>query len=433
VGDGIQDTLIIRGRHRLDGEVAVGGSKNSALSLLSAVVLAEGKTTLRNVPDISDTHQKADLLRGFGVDVAWSGDSLEVDTTHLRPGKVNESLARSIRTSFFLLGPLVARLGRVSLPSPGGCQIGARPVDFHLKGLAQLGCRIDFVNGVYHAECDQLIGTDLYLDKPSPGATQHLMTAAALAQGVTTISNAAMEPEVTSLIGFLEAMGARIEGVGTPTLTIYGQSRLHATTFRVPSDRMQAGTYLVAGAITGGRVRVTGVMPDDQLPVTQKLRDTGCVVTEGHEWIEVQGPDRPRATTVTTLPFPGFPTDLQQPMCSLLSLAHGTSVIEETVYENRIGHIRELNRMGANIELTAGNTAIVHGVPRLTGANVEATDLRAGAALVLAGLAAEGTTHVQNLHFIDRGYEKLEATLRALGADISRSSESRSANGAPRL
>jgi len=413
------NVLSIIGGNRLAGDVDVAGSKNSALSLLAAVVLAEGTTVLHNVPDVSDTHLKAQLLESFGAKVVWREDSLFIDCSNLHNGDVDEEVVRSIRTSFFLLGPLLARLGRISLPAPGGCKIGARPVDYHLKGLAALGAEIEFSNGIYHARCDRYHGAHIYLESASPGATQHLMTSAVLADGITTIQNAAMEPEVTTLAAFLNAMGARIEGAGTSTITIRGVKSVQPCEFRVPADRIQAGTYLVAAAITGGDITVRGIMPEPQLPVMAKLREAGAEVVEGPDWVRVTAQGRLQAIKVRTMPYPGFPTDMQQPMAALLSLASGTSIVEETVYESRIGHIQELNRMGAKIQLE-GRASIISGVERLQGAKVEASDLRAGAALVLAGLAAEGETIVKNIHYIDRGYEKLEATLTALGGRIER-------------
>ncbi|CAN5656106.1 UDP-N-acetylglucosamine 1-carboxyvinyltransferase [soil metagenome] len=412
--------LAIQGGRALRGTVEVPGSKNSALSLLSAIVLADGEVRLHNVPEIADTRAKARMLEAFGVKVGWREGTLFLDASHLHGASVDEEAARSIRTSFFLLGPLLARLGKVTLPAPGGCKIGARPVDYHLKGLAALGAEIEFRNGYYTARAERLRGTEIYLDKPSPGATQHLMTSAILAEGVTTIDNAAMEPEVASLASFLNCMGGRVEGAGTPTITITGVQRLHSCDFRVPSDRMQAGTYLVAGAITLGDITVKGVLPAEQLPVLSKLREAGATVEEGHDWIRVAASGRLKAVNVLTAPFPGFPTDMQQPMTALLTLAKGVSTVEETVYESRIGHIQELNRMGANIMLQGGCVSIIQGVEELQGANVEASDLRAGAALVLAGLAADGETVIRKIGHIDRGYEKLEATLTRLGARIER-------------
>lgn len=409
----------IKGGKRLEGVVDVGGSKNTALAIMSAVVLAEGKTVLTNVPQLSDTRIKANLLERFGAKVFWSGNRVEIDCTNIYPGETDEETVRAIRTSFYLLGPLLARTKRVEIPAPGGCKIGARPVDFHLKGLRALGATIDLVDGAYIASCDQLKGAEIYLDFPSAGATQHLMSVAVLAKGNTTIQNAAIEPEVTALADFLNRMGARVEGAGTSSITIMGVDKLTPTEFRVPADRMQAGTYLLAGAITGGDVTVRGILPEEQTAVVNKLREAGVTVDEGPDWVRVTGGTRLKGINVKTMPHPGFPTDMQQPMAAVLTLAEGTSIVEETIYESRIGHIQELNRMGASIR-NEGRSALITGVEKLRGAVVEASDLRAGAALVLAGLAAKGETTVRNIHFIDRGYEAFEKTLSSLGANIRR-------------
>jgi UDP-N-acetylglucosamine 1-carboxyvinyltransferase len=409
----------IHGGRRLVGTVDVTGSKNSTLSLLSAVLLSKGPIVLRNAPDIVDVRSKAKLLESLGARIQWIDTDLHIDCSKIDSSSVDIELAQSIRTSFFLLGPLLARLGKAYLPSPGGCRIGARPVDYHLKGLAALGATIDQENGFYVAKTKGLRGASVYLDKPSPGATQHLMVAAVLAKGITTIQNAAMEPEVVTLADFLNAMGARVNGAGTSMIEIEGVSELSGTTFRAAPDRIQAGTYMMAAAITGGDVTVRGLMPDAQAPIVSKLLEAGAEVTVGFDEIRVQATQRLKSVKIRTMPYPGFPTDLQQPMCALMSIAEGTSIVEETVYESRIGHVRELVRMGANIHQTQ-LTSIITGVDHLEGADVEASDLRAGAALVLAGLAAEGNTIIRSIHHIDRGYERLEQTLSSLGASIVR-------------
>ncbi len=395
------------------------GSKNAALAVLSSVVLASEPIVLHNVPEVTDVAIKSRLLRELGLSVEFREGSLFVDGSGLRFACPPEEMVRPIRTGFYLMGPLLARVGRVDLPMPGGCKIGARPVDFHLKGLAAMGARITIESGRYIAETDGLTGAEIYLDAPSAGATQHLMATATLARGGTTIHNAAMEPEVVALAQFLNALGARVEGAGTNKVSIMGVEQLGGGPFRVPEDRLQAGTYLLAGAITGGRVRATGILPEPQAALVSKLRESGLTVEEGADWIEVDGSTRPRALSIKTMPYPGFPTDMQQPMAALLALSEGQSLVEETLYENRIGHVAELNRMGADMKVQ-GRSTIINGVERLQGATVEATDLRAGAALCLAGLAAEGETTIKNVHFIDRGYESLEERLRGLGADIVR-------------
>lgn len=411
--------LVLRGGNALRGDIEVAGSKNISLALLSAVVLCEEPVTLTNVPQISDTRHKASLLESFGAKIDWQGDRMTIDSRRLHVGNVDEEVTRAIRTSFYLLGPLLARLGSVDLPMPGGCKIGERPVDFHLKGLRTMGAEISEEGGAYRARVDGFHGGEIYLDVPSAGATQHLMTTAARAKGITTIRNAAMEPEVTTLADFLIAMGANIEGAGTPTITITGREKLGGGTFRVPADRLQAGTFLLAGAMTGGDVTVRGILPEHQLALGTKLKQAGAQVSEGNDWVRVAAPERLHGVQIQTAPHPGFPTDLQQPMCAALTLAGGISTIKETIYESRTGHIPELVRMGAQVR-NDGRTATIQGVERLKGASVEASDLRAGAALCLAGLAAEGETTVRNIHWIDRGYESIEASFRALGGDAER-------------
>ncbi|HVL37994.1 MAG TPA: UDP-N-acetylglucosamine 1-carboxyvinyltransferase [Fimbriimonadaceae bacterium] len=409
----------IQGGRPLTGSVEVPGSKNCALAIMSAVLLGKGTTVLHNVPQVSDTKIKAGLLERFGALVAWREGSLYLDCSDIRMVEVDEETVRLIRTSFYLLGPLLARTGYVELPAPGGCKIGARPVDFHLKGLALMGADVRLEGGKYIARAEALKGATIYLDFPSAGATQHLMTTATLAHGITTIQNAAIEPEVTTLAAFLNRMGARIEGAGTSTITITGVRELKGCDFANPADRLQAGTFLLAGAITRGDVTVTGIMPDNQLALANKLQEAGAYVEEGPDWVRVWADRRLHGVKIKTMPYPGFPTDIQQPMAALLSLAEGTSVVEETIYESRTGHVQELNRMGAKM-LIEGRSVLITGVERIKGATVVASDLRAGAALTLAGLAAEGETIVKNVHFIDRGYENLEGILAGLGARIER-------------
>jgi UDP-N-acetylglucosamine 1-carboxyvinyltransferase len=411
--------FVVEGGRRLVGEVDVAGSKNISLALMSAVVMAPGVTVLHNIPDLSDTRTKAKLLETFGVKVNWLDGSLYLDCTDVTAGDADEEIVRKIRTSFYLLGPLMARVGKITLPAPGGCKIGARPVDFHLRGFELMGAKVEQDGDRYHADGRNLTGAEIYFDFPSAGATQHLMTTAVLAKGNTVIQNAAMEPEVTVLAAFLNAMGAKIEGAGTSMITIQGREAIEPCEFRVPADRLQASTYLLAGAITHGDVRVNGVDPETQTALVNKLREAGADADEGHDWVQVSARNRLKAIRVKTMPYPGFPTDIQQPTAAMLTLAEGTSTVEETIYESRIGHVEELKRMGAKINLE-GRSAIIHGVKGLKGANVEASDLRAGAALVLAGLAAEGETTIRKIEYIDRGYQAFEQNLRKLGGKIER-------------
>lgn len=409
----------IRGGAPLHGSVAVPGSKNAALAILSAVLLGKGQFVLHNMPDVSDIRIKLKLLARYGAKVSWHEGTLFIDCTNIEYTEVEEELVRPIRTSFYIIGSLLARLHKAVLPAPGGCNIGARPVDYHIKGLQAMGVDIELENGVYRASAPVIRGAEIYFDFPSAGATQHLMATACLAEGCTIIQNAACEPEVIALANMLTLMGARIEGAGTPTITINGVKELTGCEFRVPADRIQASTYLLAGVITKGNVTVTGLIPDEQQALISKLREAEADCDEGHDWVSAGSSKPLKGIRVKTMPYPGFPTDMQQIMCAALTLAQGSSVIEETVYESRTGHVKELNRMGANIRIQGMSTTI-DGVESLSGATVEASDLRAGAALVLAGLAANGETLIRNIHFIDRGYEKFEQTLRELGADIER-------------
>lgn len=419
MGIAVMSMLKIQGGRPLRGTVEVAGSKNAALAILSAIPLVDGVVTLTNVPDVSDVAIKADLLRGFGAKIQRDGNTMTIDATHLNEFVPDEATVRKIRTGFYLLGPLLARLGRAKLPMPGGCKIGARPVDFHLKGLDILGANVELVGGHYVAENAQMSGAEIYLDAPSAGATQHLMATATLVPGHTTIRNASIEPEVVTLGAFLNQLGARIEGIGTSSITIEGVKKLNGGAFRIPADRLQAGTYLLAGAITMGDVTVTGVLPENQSAVINKLREAGINAEEGPDWVRVWATTRPKGIRVKTMPYPGFPTDIQQPMAALLALGDGSSTVEETIYESRTGHVQELNRMGAKIRIE-GPSTVIDGVDKLTGAVVEASDLRAGAALCLAALAAEGESYIKNVHFIDRGYERLEETFSSLGGIIER-------------
>jgi UDP-N-acetylglucosamine 1-carboxyvinyltransferase len=413
------DRLRIVGGASLNGSVEVAGSKNAALAVLSSVLLMDGPVTLTNVPNIADVRIKLALLSMLGVGIERNGG-----TVVLTPGahaitEPSEEDVRPIRTSFYVFGPLLAKHGYARLPMPGGCKIGERPVDFHLKGLEEMGADVHQTTGHYVGKAGRLKGATILLDFPSAGATQHLMSAATLADGLTTIHNAAMEPEVATLARFLKAMGARIEGEGTSTITIVGCERLSGGEFRVPADRMQAGTYLLMGAATQGCVRVNGILPSEQTALVQKMAQAGVKVSEGPDWIEASIDRRMTGVNIKTMPYPGFATDMQQPMCGALVGAVGWSEIEETIYESRQGHVSELARMGARIS-QKGIFTLIDGTDKLEGADVEASDLRAGAALVIAGLRAEGVTTIRNIHYIDRGYQDLEETIRSLGGSIER-------------
>ena len=378
---------------------------------------------IRNLPSLLDLRRMSQVLAALGIQIERHDDVLEINARQIGQSQAPYDLVSQLRASFFVIGPLVARLGVAQVPLPGGCAIGARPVDLHVRGLQALGADVHIEHGIVHARVNnrhgRLKGAKIYLDYPSVGATETLMMAATLADGETLIANAAQEPEVIDLANFCRAMGARIKGAGTNTIVISGMERLHAVDYSVIPDRIEAGTFLVAGAITRSELTIAPVVPDHLASVIAKLRLIGSqVVIEDSQRVRII-PGEIQATDIETQPFPGFPTDMQAQFMALLTLADGNSVISETVFENRLRHVAELNRMGADIRIK-GNCAIVRGVPFLSGAPVMATDLRASAALVLAGLAAQGKTIVQGLHHLDRGYDNLEGKLRQLGAKLER-------------
>ncbi|MEN6520812.1 MAG: UDP-N-acetylglucosamine 1-carboxyvinyltransferase [Armatimonadota bacterium] len=418
------DKLYIIGGTPLRGTIRASGSKNGALAIMAASLLAKGRTVLSNVPKIGDIYTMVEMLSALGADCEVSGDNVSIDATNLRSSEAPYDLVKKMRASFTVLGPLLARKGYAKVAMPGGCDIGARPIDFHVKGIQALGAHIETEHGFVEAEAERLHGSEIYLDFPSAGATQHIMTAACLAEGMTVIQNAAMEPEIADLAKYLTAMGARIEGAGTTTISVEGVKELIAVSHRIIPDRMEAGTFAVAAAMTQGDIKIEGACPRQMEPSILKLRETGAVVTVGEDWLRVRENARPLATDVVTMPHPGFPTDMQQPFVALLSIAQGTSIITENVYERRFRYISELQRMGADIKQD-GRTAIVKGVDKLTGAQVTATDLRAGAAMIVAALGAEGESEISGLEHIDRGYERLVDKLQELGAEVMRADSER--------
>ncbi|AEG14742.1 UDP-N-acetylglucosamine 1-carboxyvinyltransferase [Desulfofundulus kuznetsovii DSM 6115] len=412
--------FFITGGNPLRGTVRASGSKNATLPILAACLLHGAPNVIQQVPALKDVTTMCDVLKYLGARVNREGDSIRVDATHIQSLEVGEDLMRRMRASNLVLGPLLGRFRRVRISHPGGCNIGSRPMNLHLKGLKALGARIEEKFGYITVEAGKLEGAEIHLDVPSVGATENIMMAAVLARGTTIIRNAAKEPEIVDLQNFLNRMGARIKGAGTDVIRIEGVKHLNSVEHAVIPDRIEAGTYLVAAAITGGDVTVTNVIPEHLEPVLAKLKEMGFWVETGDEHVRVAAQDRrPRAVDIKTLPHPGFPTDMQPQMMALACLAEGTSVITETVFENRFKHVSELRRMGADIKVE-GQIAIIKGVERLTGAPVMATDLRAGAALVLAALAAENGTVVEGVEHIDRGYEKMEQKYTALGARIMR-------------
>ena len=414
--------LEIRGGRSLSGELHVSGAKNSALVLMAACLLTRDTIRLRNVPPLTDITAMGEMLSSLGGKVHRDGDSLELKGDSINSSTAPYELVNSLRASFFCIGPLLARTGMAKVPLPGGCQIGTRPVVEHVKGLKALGAQVTIEHGVVTAvvpgSSHRLTGGRIHMDCPSVGATETLMMAAALADGETVIDNAALEPEVVDLAGLLIAMGAKVHGAGTSTITIVGVDRLHGADYAVIPDRIEAGTFLLAAAITRSHLRVTPVIPDHLGAVLTKLEEAGCTLEHDGVGLTIKA-DQINAVDLRTQPFPGFPTDLQAPFMSLLATARGTSVITENIFENRLQHVAELQRMGADIRMQA-NTAFVEGVARLSGAPVQGSDLRASAAMVLAGLAADGITSVRGLEYLDRGYANLEGKLNAAGASIER-------------
>lgn len=416
------EKLVIEGGRSLHGAVRIEGAKNAALPILAAAILAEGKVSIGNVPDLLDIHVMLDILRSLGAEATLAGRVVTVDAANVGTSEIPEELMSKMRSSIFLMGPLLARFGEVTIYQPGGCAIGERKIDLHLNGLKALGAEITEFDNKIVCRTKKLKGADIVLDFPSVGATENLMMAAATAEGITTITNAAREPEIADLQLFLNRMGAKIIGAGTDTITIQGVDRLFPCEHQVISDRIVAGTLMVAAAATRGNVTLEGVVPGHLTSVIHALRRAGVQITINDDIMNIVGASRPRSVErIVTSPYPSFPTDLQAQMMVLLSLADGMSIVKETVFEGRFKHVNELSVMGADIRVDL-NCAFIRGVPRLYGATVEATDLRAGAALVIAGLAGHGRTVVEQIHHIDRGYESIETTFRHLGARIERTS-----------
>jgi len=418
------DKILVRGGKRLEGEVSVEGAKNAALPILLASLLTSERCTFRNVPLVVDVRTTLRLLAELGARTEEDAGCVSVQADRLARLEATYDLVKTMRASFLALGRLLARFGHARVSTPGGCAIGSRPVDLHLEGLQKMGARTRIVHGYAEAEAERLRGAQIYLDFPSVGATEHLMMVATLADGTTRIENAAREPEVVDLARALTAMGARITGAGEDVVTIEGVPALHGLDFTVVPDRIEAGTFMIAAAITDGDVYVRGARAEHLHALILKLREAGVDVREDAQGVRVIGNGRLRSVDVKTMPYPGFPTDLQAQTMAALTLAEGRSVISETIFENRFMHVLELNRMGADIKIE-GNTAIVRGVATLSGAPVMATDLRASVCLILAGLAAEGVTELSRVYHLDRGYAHLEAKLSALGADIRRVQEGR--------
>lgn len=414
------EKIIVRGGNRLNGTVKVEGAKNAVLPVIAASLLAsEGKSIIRDVPSLSDVYTIGEVLRHLNANVEFENKKITVDATdHLNIEAPFEYM-RKMRASVQVMGPLLGRIGKARVALPGGCAIGSRPIDLHLKGFEAMGAKVKVDNGFIEATADRLIGAKIYLDFPSVGATQNIMTAAVLAKGETIIENCAKEPEIVDLANFLNKMGAQVKGAGTGTIRIEGVEKVYGADHTIIPDRIEAGTFMAAAAITGGNVFIEGAVPEHLSSVIAKLEEMNVMFIEEPNGIRVIGPERLKAVDIKTMPHPGFPTDMQSQIMALLLCAEGTSLITETVFENRYMHVEEFRRMNADIKIE-GRSVIITGPCKLQGAEVSATDLRAAAALILGGLAADGYTRVTDLHHLDRGYLDLHLKLRALGADIER-------------
>jgi len=410
--------FIVEKSEPLKGTVRISGAKNAVLPVMAATLLATEPCIIEDVPGLMDVNVMKDVLRSFDFVINETGpESIEVIPVEIKQQEAPYELIKKMRASFLVMGPLLAMKGVARVSMPGGCAIGARPIDLHLKGFKALGAEIDLGHGYVEARAERLVGDRIYLDFPSVGATENIMMAASMAEGQTIIENAAEEPEIIDLANFLNKMGGKIRGAGTDTIRIDGVEKLYGTRHAIIPDRIEAGTFMVAAAITRGEILVTNVLPEHLKPIIAKLKETGVQITEYEDSISVNASEGLKPIDIKTLPYPGFPTDMQAQCMALLAVSEGTSVIIESVFENRFMHVSELNRMGANIKIE-GHSAVVQGVKVLQGAQVKATDLRAGAALILAGLIAEGTTEIDEIYHILRGYVNIDGKLRALGAKI---------------
>lgn len=414
----MSEKYVIKGGTPLTGEVEIGGAKNAALAILAAAVMTNETVIIDNMPNVRDTNILLSAIEEIGAHVERVNEhKVKINGSTIRDVVVDNEFIRKMRASYYLIGALLGKYRKAEVALPGGCDIGSRPIDLHMKGFRAMGAKVDVAHGLVQATAENLVGAHIYMDKVSVGATINIMMAAAMANGKTTIENAAKEPHVVDVANFLNSMGANIRGAGTDVIRIVGVEKLHATEYSIIPDQIEAGTFMFAAAATKGDVLVKNVIPKHLEATTAKLLEIGCQVIEYDDAVRVISDGKLQHTQVTTLPYPGFPTDMQPQMAVVLALAEGTSTITESIFENRFKYVDELARMGADIKVES-NIAIITGVPKYTGARVSAPDLRAGAALVIAGLTAEGITTVDSIHYIQRGYENFEEKLRGLGADI---------------
>ena len=409
--------FIIQGGKRLEGEVKISGSKNAALPIIAATILNSGKTTLYNVPNIQDVQTMFEIVKQIGGKVTKKNNKIIIDTSKVHKYEIPEELMRKMRSSVILAGALIGKYKKAKFSYPGGCDIGSRPIDLHIKGFEKLGIQIREDHGKIECNAEEIIGNQINLDFPSVGATENIILASCLGKGTTILTNAAKEPEIEDLIKYLNKMGAKIKGAGTDRIEITGVKKLSEISYNIMPDRIEAGTYLVAGTITGGRIKITNANPMHIEPIINKLEEANCKLNVEKNTIEIIAPKRVKAIDIKTMPYPGFPTDLQSIFAALLATGKGTSVITENIFESRYKYVQELNRMGAKIKVECRN-AIIKGTKKIQGANVVSTDLRGGAALVIEALVAKGETQINNIDYILRGYEKMEEKLRQLGADI---------------
>ena len=415
------DRIIIQGNKPLSGTVKISGAKNAVLPVMAATLLAPGEFTIHKVPDLRDTRTMMKLLNMIGADTTFDNGTLTIDSSAANNPEAPYDLVKTMRASFYVLGPLISRFGKVNVSLPGGCAWGPRPVDYHLKGLEQLGAKLNLESGNILAEAEELVGTDIYFEYPSVGATGNIAMAAVRARGTTKLYNCAKEPEITQLCEFLNGMGANIKGIGTDTLVIEGVNELRPADIEIIPDRIEAGTFLIAGALLG-EIKVADVKPEHLENVINKLRQTDCEIKTTKDTVSIIPSDNIKPVDMTTAVFPGFPTDLQAQWVALMSLANGSSVVTDTVYHDRFSHIPELARLGANIKVE-NNTAFIRGKKSLVAAPVMSTDIRASASLIIAALAARGKTEISRVYHIDRGYENIEQKFKRLGADIYRKSD----------